>query len=75
MAWLAPRTRDFRFLWAGFPGVETSGSFRKATAGPSLTTPELHPTDEDLSVGTPGTERRFGAPCAPDDRVCFAMNF
>jgi len=26
----------------------------------SLGTPELHPSDEDLSLGTPGTEMRLG---------------
>jgi hypothetical protein len=28
-----------------------------------LTTPNLHPADEDLSAGDPGTERRLG-PCS-----------
>jgi len=32
-----------------------------------LTTPDLHPTDEDLSAGTPGAEKRSGPHSHPSD--------
>ena len=35
-------------------------------ADPSLTTPTLHPNDQDLSLGTP-LKKTSGAPCTQDD--------
>ena len=34
-----------------------------------LTTPNLHPNDEDLSLGTP-VKKALGAPFAQDDSLC-----
>ena len=40
---------------------------RKTEAGSLLPTPELHPRDEDLSLGTPGLKKTLGAPSHPRD--------
>src|SRR5579872_6386119 len=41
------------------------------TGDSSLTTPKLHPNDEDLSLGTP-VKKALGAPCTQNDSRVFS---